>query len=317
MQVDNFSIETGELLKDKDLNLTLVAGKNGLKRRVVFSKIQKPGLAFAGFTSYVNKGRVQIIGLSEIDYLSKLNLNKKKAIFKKFLQAQPACIVFAKSIEVPDFLIKLANEYNVAIFSSNYPTSTLIEKITNFLSEVLAPTVILHGDLLNIFGVGTLIIGDSGVGKSESALDLVVRGHRLIADDAVVIKKISETTLIGEPHPDIKNFIEVRGIGIVNINEMLGISSTLNSATIELIILLERWKEDKEYERLGIKDDKYNILGIDIPLMTLPVAPGRNIAMLIEIAVRKLLLKQKGVDSTTKLINRLNKKISNKKKHER
>lgn len=312
MQLYNSSIEAGELLKDDDLNLNLVAGIKGLKRKITFSKIQKPGLAFAGFTNYVNKGRVQVIGLSEVDYLSKMSLNKQKTIFRKFLQAKPACIVFAKSIEVPDFLVKSANKYNIAIFSSNHPTSTLIEKITTFLSEVLAPTVILHGDLLNIFGVGTLIVGESGVGKSESALDLVVRGHRLIADDAVVIKKISETTLIGESPPDVKNFIEVRGIGIVNINEMLGISSTLNSAKIELVILLERWKEDKEYQRLGIKDDKYNILNIDIPLMTLPVAPGRNIAMLIEIAVRKLLLKQKGIDSTAKLIEKLDKKISNK-----
>jgi len=249
-----------------------------------------------------------------MDYLSKFEQKEQIKLFKKLLDAFPPCIIFANNIEIAAYLRDIANKSKVAILSSDLQTSTLIEKITNYLSEALAASIIIHGDLLSIFDVGTLIIGESGVGKSESALDLVVRGHRLIADDAVIIKKISETTLIGQAHPDIKNFIEVRGIGIINISEMLGISSISNSAKIELVILLEKWKEDKEYERLGIEDNTYNILGINVPFKTIPVAPGRNIAMLIEVAVRNLLLKREGINSTLKLIKKLNTKTRKNKK---
>ncbi len=309
---NNSSITVEQLLKNKELGLKLIAGKKSLANEITFSKIQKPGLALAGFTNYIKKGRVQVIGLSEIDFLNQYKEKKQIEIFKKFLKASPTCIILANNIKIPSYLIDLIDKSSIALLSSHYPTSTLIEKVTNYLSEVLAPTTIIHGDLLDIFGIGTLIIGESGVGKSESALDLIVRGHRLIADDAVVIKKISETVLIGQSCPDIKNFIEVRGIGIINICDIFGISSISNSVKIELVILLERFNQEKEYERLGLNYKKYNILGVDIPFMMIPIAPGRNIAMLIEVAVCNLLLKYKGASSTKNLLRKINKKISEK-----
>lgn len=297
------TISVEEILNNKDLKLSVIAGKEGIFNEINYSKVQKPGLAIAGFTKYIRKGRVQIIGLSENEYLNSLEEDLQLKLLRAFLEAKPSCIILSKGVKPSSVFIDLANEYEVPILESNYPTSILIEKITNFLTEKLAPSISIHGDLLNIFGIGTLILGESGVGKSEAALELICRGHRLIADDMVIIKKIGENELIGEAPHNIQHYIEIRGIGIINIKEMFGISSTDIHSKIELAISLEKWKEEEEYDRLGIDAHSFNILDVDIPLRKIPVAPGRNIALLIEVAVRDILLKREGINSATQLIS--------------
>lgn len=297
------TISVEEILNNKELKLSVIAGKEGIFNEINYSKVQKPGLAIAGFTKYIRKGRVQIIGLSENEYLNSLKEDVQLKVLRAFLDAKPSCIILSKGVKPSSIFIDLANEYEVPILESNYPTSTLIEKITNFLTERLAPSISIHGDLLNIFGIGTLILGESGVGKSEAALELICRGHRLIADDMVIIKKIGENELIGEAPHNIQHYIEIRGIGIINIKEMFGISSTDIHSKIELAISLEKWKEEEEYDRLGIDAHSFNILDVDIPLRKIPVAPGRNIALLIEVAVRDILLKREGINSPMQLIS--------------
>ncbi len=297
------TISVEEILNNKELKLSVIAGKEGIFNEINYSKVQKPGLAIAGFTKYIRKGRVQIIGLSENEYLNSLEEDLQLRVLRAFLDAKPSCIILSKGVKPSSVFIDLANECEVPILESNYPTSILIEKITNFLTEKLAPSISIHGDLLNIFGIGTLILGESGVGKSEAALELICRGHRLIADDMVIIKKIGENELIGEAPHNIQHYIEIRGIGIINIKEMFGISSTDIHSKIDLAISLEKWKEEEEYDRLGIDAHSFNILDVDIPLRKIPVAPGRNIALLIEVAVRDILLKREGINSAMQLIS--------------
>lgn len=301
------SIKVTELLAHAELMLSVRAGKNGLKNEITFSNVQKPGLALAGFTSYIKSGRIQIIGLSENEFLQRLPENKKNEVIHGFFEARPTCIVLSKDVDPPSLFIELADKYSIPVLASRNPTSILIERMTNFLSEKLAPVKSVHGDLMSIFGIGTLMIGESGVGKSESALDLVVRGHRMIADDVVLIKKVSNMILIGYAMPQIQHHMELRGIGIINIREMFGISATSDSAKIELVIDLERWKLDEEYDRLGVDSASYKILGVDVPARKIPVAPGRNIAILIEVAVKDLLLKRQGIDTPEKLISDITK----------
>jgi len=297
------SISVEEILNNKELKFSLIAGKEGIYNEINYSKVQKPGLAIAGFTKYIKKGRVQIIGLSENEYLNSLKENVQLKVLRAFLDAKPSCVILSKGVKASSIFIDLANEYAIPILESSYPTSILIEKITNFLTESLAPSISIHGNLLSIFGIGTLILGESGVGKSEAALELICRGHRLIADDMVIIKKIGENELIGQAPHNIQHYIEIRGIGIINIKEMFGISSTDIRSKIGLAISLEKWKEDEEYDRLGIDTHSFNILDVDIPLRKIPVAAGRNIALLIEVAVRDILLKREGINSAMQLIS--------------
>ena len=298
----NPSIKVAELLTCEELMLSIQAGHDGLKNEITYSKVQKPGLALAGFTSYMKSGRIQIIGLSENEFLQRLPEKKKLEVIHEFFEARPSCIVLSKDVSSPALFIELANHYSIPLLASQNPTSILIERMTNYLSEKLAPVKSVHGDLMSIFGVGTLITGESGVGKSESALDLVVRGHRLIADDVVVIKKLSNISLVGHAMPKIQNHMELRGIGIINIREMFGISATSESAKIELVIDLARWKHDEEYDRLGVDSYTCPILSVEVPARKIPVAPGRNIAILIEVAVKDLLLKREGIDSPERLL---------------
>ncbi|MCP2519944.1 HPr(Ser) kinase/phosphatase [Candidatus Aminicenantes bacterium AC-335-B20] len=294
-QSENF-ISVKEFFNDGKqlLELTLISSSSGFENNITHSKIQKPGLALAGYVDFIHPGRVQILGKLEINYLKELSSKERLKVLSKIFQKKMCCIVLTSNLDPPDELLNLANESKVPVFKSSLATSQCIERITNFLSKKLAPKKKIHGVLLDIYGQGVLIIGESGIGKSECAVELIVRGHRLVSDDVIEIYRTSEGRIVGSAPPLSRYHLEVRGLGIINIKELFGISSITLEKEIDLIIELKKWEPDVEFDRLGYESmRKYELLGVDLPLIVIPVGPGRNLAVLTEIAVRKHLLDRK------------------------
>jgi HPr kinase/phosphorylase len=286
------------------LQLELVAGRAGLDRRVYSVRVQRPGLALTGYTDYIAYGRVQIVGRSEIGYLRKLTPRRRSTILAKLCRCRISCFVLTRGLAPPRELISAAQAAGVPLLTSPLPSATFIKLLSVFLEERLATRLHLHSVLLDVFGLGTLILGDSGIGKSECALELIDRGHRLVADDVVEIKKMGDT-LVGAS-PDLTRYhMELRGLGVLNIRDLYGISSISLSKRVGLVIQLERWEEGKEYDRLGLRDETYLILGIDLPLVRMPVAPGRNLALLVEVAARNRLLREGGYDAAQRFVERV------------
>jgi HPr kinase/phosphorylase len=310
MRVQNIErpyIHVSELLSEKasNLNLQIVAGKEGLANRIHFPKIQKPGLALTGFTEYVRSGRVQILGESELSFLKTLDQKRREEVWQQLCKIEIACFIVTRGQEPPPEMIREAENHRIPLMVTPQVTSVCIERVTGFLSDQLAPKTYLHADLLDVFGLGVLLIGDSGIGKSECALDLIVRGHRLISDDIVIIKKTTDTILVGRAPDLIRYHMELRGLGVINIKDLFGISAISLSQKIQLVISLERWKPDVEYDRLGLEESRYEILGVDLPLVRMPVAPGRNIAILIEVASRNYLLRAQGYNASKALADKI------------
>lgn len=301
-------IHVSELLSEKaaNLSLQLIAGKEGLNKRINFPKIQKPGLALTGFTEYVRPGRVQILGESELAFLRQLDPARRQEVIHQLCSVDIACFIITRSQQPPEEILREAEKHQIPLMVTHYVTSVCIEKMTTFLSDMLAPRTYLHGDLLDVFGLGVLLIGESSIGKSECALDLIVRSHRLVSDDIVIIKKTTDTILIGTAPDLIRYHMELRGLGVINIRDLFGISAISLSQKIELVISLERWKPDVEYDRLGLEENQYEILGVELPLIRMPVAPGRNIAILIEVASRNYLLRAQGYNASRQLVQKVN-----------
>ncbi len=310
MQVQNIDrpyIHVSELLSDKaaHLNLQLITGKEGLGKRINFPKIQKPGLALTGFTEYVRPGRVQILGESELAFLRQMESGKRREVLHQLCSVDIACFIITRGMQPTEEILAEAEKHQIPLMVTPFVTSVCIEKMTTFLSDMLAPRTYLHGDLLDIFGLGILLIGESSIGKSECALDLIVRGHRLISDDIVIIKKTTDTILIGTAPDLIRYHMELRGLGVINIRDLFGISAINLTKKVEFVISLERWKPDVEYDRLGLEENRYEILGIELPLIRMPVAPGRNIATLIEVASRNYLLRAQGYNASKDLVQKI------------
>lgn len=305
------SIQVADFLRDNEynLNLELVAGKKGLIKKITIPRIQKPGLALTGDTSNLHSGRVQVFGKSEINYLNTLPKKQLKEIIHKIYQVDLACLVVARGNAIPPELIEGAEANDVSLFSTNLLTSTFINRVTRFLEDKLTASTTLHGVLMDVFGVGIFIIGKSGIGKSECALDLILRGHRLVADDIVEIKKKPPATLSGAGAGIIKHHMEIRGLGILNIKDLFGVAATRDQKIMEIVVELVEWDPTHEYDRLGIDDQRYTILDVKIPHVVIPVRPGRNITTLIEVAARNHLLKIKGHFSAQEFNERLNREI--------
>ena len=286
------------------LQLETVAGRAGLDRRVYIVRVQRPGLALTGYTDYIRYGRVQIVGRSEIGYLQKLTPRQRSTILAKLCRCRISCFVLTRGLAPPRELMSAAESAGVPLLTTPLESTRFIKLFSTFLEERLATRLHLHSVLLDVFGLGTLILGDSGIGKSECALDLIDRGHRLVADDVVEIKKMGDT-LVGAS-PDLTCYhMELRGIGVLNIRDLYGVSSISLSKRVGLVIQLERWEEGKEYDRLGLRDETYLILGIDLPFVRMPVAPGRNIALLVEVAARNQLLREGGYDAAQRFVERV------------
>ncbi len=305
------SIQVADFLHDNEynLNLELVAGKKGLIKKITIPRIQKPGLALTGDTSNLHSGRVQVLGKSEITYLQTLPPKKLRQIIEKICEVDIACMVVARGNPAPKVLLEVAEENNIPVFSTNLLTSTFINRVTRFLEDKLTASTTLHGVFVDVFAVGVLIIGKSGIGKSECALDLVLRGHRLVADDVVEVRKKPPSTLSGMGMGVIKHHMEIRGLGILNIKDLFGVAATRDQKMIEIVVELVEWDASQEYDRLGIDEQKYSILDVRVPYLKLPVRPGRNLTTLIEVAARNHLLKLKGHFSAHEFQERLNREI--------
>ncbi len=305
------SIQVADFLRDNEynLNLELVAGKKGLIKKITIPRIQKPGLALTGDTSNLHSGRVQVLGKSEINYLNTLPKKQLKEIIHKIFLVDLACLVVARGNAIPRELIEGAESSDIALFSTNLLTSTFINRVTRFLEDKLTASTTLHGVLMDVFGVGIFIIGKSGIGKSECALDLILRGHRLVADDVVEIKKKPPSTLSGSGAGIIKHHMEIRGLGILNIKDLFGVAATRDQKIVEIVVELVEWDASEEYDRLGIDDQRFTVLDVKIPHVVIPVRPGRNITTLIEVAARNHLLKIKGHFSAQEFNEKLNREI--------
>lgn len=293
-----------ELLKDK-LKLRLLTPGVRLNRKLHSAEIHRPGLAFSGYYDYFAFDRVQILGKTEVSFLHKLRAGQKKKNLKRFFSYRIPCVVVAKNQKVPEDFLELAHKSQVPVFKSPLMTSKLVSQITVFIEEENAPTVSLHGTLVDVYGTGILLLGKSGIGKSECALELVERGHRLVADDMVFIKLQGNDELLGASSEKIQHHMEIRGLGIINVKSIFGVGAIRNQKRVNMVVTLEKWSQKTEYERTGLAADHYEILGISIPQLVLPVRPGRNLPVLVEIAALNDRLKRMGDHSSRSLNRRL------------
>lgn len=304
---------TAEILLSQalaDLDLKVVAGERGLSRRISWGRIQRPGLAFAGFLAFIKPGRIQILGESELNYLDTMPADVRLERITSICRLPVAAFVVTKGQPAPEDLARECRAQSVPLLVSPHTTSVVIQSITRILEDELAPSTSLHGVLVDVYGMGVLLLGDSGIGKSECALDLIQRGHRLVADDVVEIRKYPNGSLVGRAAEMIRYHMELRGIGIINIKHLFGVSAVRASKSIELIIELERWDPSKKYDRLGLDGAKFSILDRQRPFLRLPVASGRNIALLIEIAARNELLKSQGYDAAKEFALKVDEQIA-------
>jgi len=246
--------------------------------------INRPGLQFAGFYEYFDNTRIQIVGKAETAYLDRYTTEKKAAVFEKLLSTKPPVIILAREIEPYPELMESAKKHEVAVLTTQESTSVLVSKLIAFLNLQLAPRITRHGAFIEVYGEGMLIIGDSGSGKSETAIELIKRGHRFIADDAVEIRKTSNITLVGSSPDNIRHFLELRGIGIINVRQLFGVGAVKLTEKINMVVELEAWDKNKVYDRMGIDSHYISILGVKVPHLVIPVKPGRNLAILLEVA---------------------------------
>lgn len=304
-------ISVEEFVKEApaELELKVLAGEKGLAdRRISSERIQKLGLALAGFAHYIRPNRVQIVGQSEISYLSQLNKKERVQALDHLDFESICCILMTRSLAPPAELAAIAAKKKVPILQTALVSSKTIGLVTNYLQEKLAPHITLHAVMLEIYGVGVLILGESGIGKSECALDLITRGHRLISDDVVLIKKIGNR-LDGESPAFSHEHLEIRGLGIINIRDLFGVSAIGKRKKIELSIELKKWSEVENIERLGLEMAEETIFGIKIPKVVLPVSSGRNISTLVETAVRIDLLRRGGYNAARQLVEKHSKMV--------
>jgi HPr kinase/phosphorylase len=293
-----------------DLEFDLLAGAAGLDRRITLPHIQKTGLALAGFDEYLRPGRVLVFGESEVRYLESMQTEARLAALTRLFARDFPCVVLTLGLEPPPELLAVGERAGVPVLRTAESTPTAIARLTTMLEDRMAAREVLHGVLLDILGLGVLITGESGIGKSECALDLVGRGHRLVADDTVEVKVRGESVLIGSCPELTRHYVEIRGLGLVNVTDLFGVAATRSSKRIELVVRLERWEMGREYDRLGLTMDSKEFLGVSIPLIRMPVAPGRNVAMLVEVAARNSLLRSRGHHAAQRLAERLEHRLA-------
>jgi len=296
-------VRTDELLDNFDLNL--VAGENGIHREIVKSDMSRPAFEMTGFFEYYPAERLQLIGKTEMAYF--LSLSKEEQIdrIEKMCTDITPGIIVSRGMEIPEVIIETANRKNVPVLQSKYKTTRVISRITNFLELKFAPMTAIHGVLVDIYGVGVLIRGHSGIGKSETALELVKRGHRLVADDSVEIRQEDYDSLIGTSPPLIEHLLEIRGLGIIDVMSLFGAGAVINYKKISLVINLETWDQKTAYDRIGADMETMKIMDVSVPVATIPVRPGRNLAVIIEVAAMNYRLKRMGVNAAENFTDRL------------
>lgn len=314
-----------EKLKEEDMQtvgLTTLVEKMKLKNLtpeidmenilITTPDINRPALQMAGYFEHFASERVQIIGYVEYTYLKNLTRAQRIPIYEKFLSSEIPCVIFSSLTEPDEEFMVLAKKYNKPLLATDKGTSQLMADIIRVLSTMLAPCISIHGVLVDVYGEGVLLMGESGVGKSEAALELIKRGHRLVTDDVVEIRKIDEETLVGRAPEITKHFIELRGIGIVDVKELFGVSSIRESKKIDMVIQLEDWNKDKEYDRLGLTEEYTEFLGTKVVCNTLPIRPGRNLAVIVETAAANNRQKKMGYNAAQELYRRVQESMEGK-----
>jgi len=289
--VKNFLEDTGVI----DLQIRLVAGESGIEKEIRVGDINRPGLTLAGFYDFFAYDRIQVFGLGESAYLRQLSDGQKRHVLEKFFSYDVLCCIFTHNEEPDRMFLEFADAKGVPVFVTRKDTTRFTSSLVYLLNEAFAPTVTLHGTFTDVYGIGVLLIGKSGVGKSECALELVERGHRFIADDVVIVKRIDESILMGGGSPMLKYHMEIRGLGIINVKDIFGIRSVRDRKRVELVVLLEEWVQNKEYDRLGLEETTYPLLDIQVPSIMVPVRPGRNIPIIVETAALNQRLKKLGI----------------------
>ncbi len=296
------------------LNIVYMPG-NGTKScedvDITTAEVNRPGLALTGYFTDFEKDRIQLMGNAEHGYLESLTENdRKQKVDALFSRKFPAMII-CQGIEIIPELLESAEKYEIPLLSTDEPTSNIMSSVISLLSVKLAPQVTRHGVLVEVYGEGILMLGESGVGKSEAAIELLKRGHRLVADDAVEIKRVSNRTLVGTSPEIIRHLIELRGIGIVDVRRIFGMGAVKESEKIDLVLSLEAWNQDTKYDRFGLEYEQYDILGLKVPMITIPIKPGRNLAVIIEVAAMNNRLKRLGYNAAEELNKRLESSMNN------
>ena len=300
----DFTISLSSIIKEFSLEVIFVP-ENADNILINTAEINRPGLQMAGYFEFFDPARIQILGISEICFLRRFTEEKAKGRLHDFFSKKPAAVVIARGLEVDDYYLEVAKEYGVPLLRTKDSTSNFTSALIAYLSLHLAPRITEHGVLVEVYGEGILLLGESGVGKSEAAIELVKRGHRLIADDAVEIRRVSNKSLVGTAPDNIRHFIELRGIGIINASRIFGAGAVKLTEKIDLVIKLEPWDIKKSYDRMGLDNQTSDILDIKVPAITIPVKPGRNLAVIIEVAAMNSRQKKLGYNAAEDLLNRL------------
>ena len=299
-----FSVSMAKIIKNFKLE-TIVMPLPEENIYISNVEVNRPGLQLCGFYQYFDNARIQIIGKSEEAFLTGFSDEEYKKRVGDFFGKKPAAVIISRDLPVSDFMKDAALKNNVPLLRTSDATSSFMSSLISFLNVELAPRVTRHGVLVEVYGEGLLILGESGVGKSETAIELVKRGHRLIADDAVEIRRVSSRSLVGSAPENIRHFIELRGIGIINARRIFGIGAVNLTSKIDLVINLEQWQSEKVYDRMGLENQTTDILGINVPSVTIPVKPGRNLAVIIEVAAMNNRQKKMGYNAAYELLKRL------------
>ncbi|GEK89944.1 Hpr(Ser) kinase/phosphatase [Alkalibacterium putridalgicola] len=302
------SVKVHELVDSMD-DLLVIVGEENLDRKIMISDLSRPALELTGYFSFYPQDRIQLLGKTELSFAEKMTSDERYIVMKRMCQAETPAFLISRNQEPPKELLKAAEEKGIPVLLSKRSTTRLSSNVTNFLEERLAERISQHGVLIDIYGMGVLIIGDSGIGKSETALELIQRGHRLVADDRVELYMMDERRIIGEPPEILRNLIEIRGIGVIDVVNLFGVGSIRTKKRVDLVINLEHWDRNRQYDRLGHNLDKMRIFNVDIPKLSIPVRVGRNLSIIIEIATMNIRAKEMGYDATKTFENNLNKLI--------
>jgi HPr kinase/phosphorylase len=299
-----YSVALTKVIRDNSLE-TVYLPDNAETLSVTSMDVSRPGLILAGYKDHFDSERVEFIGLTEMSYINTLPRSVRQARLSRFFELSPPAVIVTRSLPVDDEMLALAKRHGVPILRTEDTTSSFMAILISYLAIELAQRITRHGVLVEVFGEGVLILGDSGIGKSETAVELIKRGHRLIADDAVEIRKVSSKTLVGTAPDNIRHFVELRGIGIINVRNLFGVGSVKITERIDVVVQLEQWDKNKAYDRIGIEENYINILDIKIPATIVPVKPGRNLAIIIEIAAVNNRQKKLGYNAARELMQQL------------
>ena len=293
-----------QLVKDFDLEV-VYKGLDYDTRMITIPDVNRPALQLVGFYDYFEPKRLQILGKAEFTFLKAMPLEQRRKVFEDLLRCEIPALIIARNMEIFPELMEIARKHGRTLLRTEKTTVELTSHIIDYLNRALAPQITRHGVLMNIYGQGVLMIGDSGIGKSETAIELLKRGHRLIADDAVELRRVSYRKILGTAPANIRHFIELRGIGIINVARVFGIGSVRSSVEVEMVVQLEPWDRTKNYDRTGLETEYYDILGVKVPSMLIPVMPGRNLAVILETAAINNRQKEMGYNAAKELLTQL------------